>query len=102
MAPWTWWAIPAPMPAASPVRDLATAISKGARRGRLPAQDRALPLDGVEGADGLAELLALPGVLDRLRQEGLQAARHLGRAREGATEPDDVAGDERGGRRGGG
>src|SRR5437762_3188315 len=30
MAPWTWWAIDAPIPAASPVRALATPISKRA------------------------------------------------------------------------
>jgi hypothetical protein len=72
-----------------------------ARRGGVAGEDRELVLDGLEGADGAAELPALRGVADGLGQDGLQRARHLGGTGQRAVDPHGVGREAgRGGRSG--
>ena len=100
MAPWHWCAMPAPRPAASPVRTFAAAISKAASprsaarnafiaampgRRRVIGEQRQVVLDRLEARDGPTELLALADVPHRLGEEVLEAARHLRRAHERAV-----------------
>src|SRR5213593_565306 len=61
-----------------------------ARGRRVPGKHRQILLDHLEGADRLSELAPLGRVLRGLAHKVVEAARHLGGARQSAVEPDRV------------
>src|ERR1700682_1712969 len=52
MAPWHWCAMPAPSPAASPVRILATAVSNPASPSSIAAKARCAAMPAAAGGPG--------------------------------------------------
>ena len=115
MAPCAWCAMPAPKPAASPVRILAAAISNsGSPRSRRPkACSAAMPAAAAWPARtarscwiawkapmGRPNCLRSVDVADRLLEQRLERARHLRRAHHGAVQPSPRARCRRAGRRG--
>src|SRR5438105_7170306 len=65
-------------------------LRRHAGRRRVAGEQGKLMLDGLEGREGAPELASLRHVLDRLGEKVLEAARHLGRARERAELPEPI------------
>ena len=113
IAPWTWWAIEATVPAASLARALALAMASDRRLGRdtrarggtrrrlrrracgrdLTRGDRELLLDGLEAGYRAAELNALAGVPYRRAKRRLERSGQQLRARQRGPQPQLMAED---------